>query len=219
MGIISKTIKPLFYSRKEKRHELVGPPKLWKMKQQFQIDFLKKMGLTPTHAFLDIGCGTLRGGIPLIDYLDEGNYTGIDVREENIKEALNELKEEGLGNKKPTILSFDSFVDLHLHQKFDVMFAFSVLIHMADHISASCLEFVAKNLASDGVFYANVNFGEREDGVWRGFPIVFRTLDFYQKMAAENGMKIDVLGTLEELGHHSGSALGDSQVMLKFTLL
>lgn len=217
MGIISKTIKPLFYSKKEKRHELVGPPKLWKMKQEFQIAFLKDMGLNPNQTLLDIGCGTLRGGIPIIEYLDESSYFGIDVREENIQEGLKELQDEGLENKKPTVRSFDTFPDLELGQKFNVMFAFSVLIHMADDISAACLKFVSENLDENGVFYANVNFGDREDGIWRGFPIVFRSMEFYSNMAKQNGLKIESIGTLKELGHLSGSELGDSQVMLKFT--
>lgn len=187
------------------------------MKQEFQIAFLKDMGLNPNQTLLDIGCGTLRGGIPIIEYLDESSYFGIDVREENIQEGLKELQDEGLENKKPTVRSFDTFPDLELGQKFNVMFAFSVLIHMADDISAACLKFVSENLDENGVFYANVNFGDREDGIWRGFPIVFRSMEFYSNMAKQNGLKIESIGTLKELGHLSGSELGDSQVMLKFT--
>jgi hypothetical protein len=36
---------------------------------------------------VDLGCGTLRGGIPIIEYLDADSYIGVDVREEAIEEA------------------------------------------------------------------------------------------------------------------------------------
>ena len=67
-------IQGFSYTSKERRHAMVGPAKLWKMKRDFQIKFLKKSGLLPKHYLLDIGCGTLRGGIPFIEYLDEKKY-------------------------------------------------------------------------------------------------------------------------------------------------
>jgi hypothetical protein len=70
-------------SAREGRHGRVGAPHLWRMQRAFQIDFLQRMGLDRQHHLLDLGCGTLRGGLPLIAYLSAGNYTGIDVRAED----------------------------------------------------------------------------------------------------------------------------------------
>ena len=72
---IKKIITFLIKSRQERRHSLVGAGNLWKMKQQFQIDFLTEQGLSKSDLLLDIGCGTLRGGIPMISFLDAGNYS------------------------------------------------------------------------------------------------------------------------------------------------
>ena len=80
-------IERVTLNRVERRHSLVGPPKLWKLKRDFQINFLKNAGLEPQHYLLDIGCGTLRGGIPLIDYLNVGNYTGIERRRKVLEEG------------------------------------------------------------------------------------------------------------------------------------
>lgn len=212
--MITTYIKKLFYNSKEKRHQLVGPAKLWKMKQDFQIQFLKENGLKPGHKLIDIGCGTLRGGIPIINYLNEGNYYGIDVRKEVIKEAFNELKDEGLESKNPDIRTFQKFQELEYQVKFDVMFAFSVLIHLADEILDDCFWFAGKYLDANGKFYANVNIGERKDGKWQGFPIVFRSMDFYRKIASKYGLKISTIDQLKNLGHNSKMELGDKQVML-----
>ena len=73
---------------KATRHHWVGPQDLWRMKRQFQIDFLLRMGLQPDEDLLDLGCGTLRGGIPMIEYLHAGKYVGVDVRAEVLAEAL-----------------------------------------------------------------------------------------------------------------------------------
>ena len=61
------------------RHSLVGPAHLWEIKRAFQIQFLQSVGLTPDQYLLDMGCGTLRGGIPIIKYLEPGHYYGIRI--------------------------------------------------------------------------------------------------------------------------------------------
>ncbi len=89
-----RLIRRLFRSKKAstERHSHVGAPEGWELKRRFQIDFLKKQGLKPEHYLLDIGCGTLRGGIPIIDYLDKGHYYGIEVRDFVLDEGRKELQ-------------------------------------------------------------------------------------------------------------------------------
>lgn len=84
---LKRLIKSLVETKKERRHAMVGPAHLWKMKRDFQIQFLKTMNLKREHYLLDIGCGTLRGGIPLIAYLQDGHYFGVEVREKALNEG------------------------------------------------------------------------------------------------------------------------------------
>jgi hypothetical protein len=49
------------------------------MKRDFQIKFLIEAGLEPEHYFCDLGCGTLRVGLPVIEYLAPGRYFGWNV--------------------------------------------------------------------------------------------------------------------------------------------
>jgi len=216
---IKRKIRYLTYNSKEKRHYMVGPPHLWKMKREFQINFLKAQKLKPEHVFLDIGCGTLRGGIPIISYLNSGNYYGIEVREDVLNEGKKELlEEEDLKDKNPVLLHFDDFDYLKISSKFDIILAYSVLIHMDDQIVEKCFDFVSKHLQPDGHFYANVNIEKYKDAKWQGFPVVFRSIEFYMDIAGRYGLQTENLGTLDSLGHYSNQEAGDKQLMLKFKL-
>lgn len=201
---------------KQGRHALVGPVELAEMKRKFQIKFLKAKGLKPEHNLLDLGCGTLRGGIPLIDYLGKGNYCGVDVRPKVLKEAKVELKEAGLEHKAPVLMTTDEMTS-SLKTEFDFVWAFSVLIHMNDKILTDTLQFISKRLKKGGVFYANVNIGKNAEMQWQGFPVVTRTEDFYRKKAGGFGLDMKHVGTLLSLGHNSGQANQDAQIMMKFT--
>lgn len=220
MTIIKKirgVIQNLTMTAEEKRHAAVGPAKLWKMKRDFQFKFLVDQGLKTNQRLVDIGCGTLRGGIPLIDMLEEGHYYGIDVRAEVLDKGRDELKEQGLESKKPNLIAFDDFSNLDLNDKVDYAFAFSVLIHLSDDIAEKCFQFVGRSLAEGGRFLANVNVEKHEDAEWQGFPVVFRSMKFYEDMASRSGLSTKYIGTLAELGHVSGQPLGDKQVMLEFS--
>lgn len=51
---------------------------MWKEIGRLQFDFLVAHGLAPSHLLLDMGCGTLRGGLHFIRYLEPGHYWGVD---------------------------------------------------------------------------------------------------------------------------------------------
>ncbi len=159
---IGSTIDP-----KQKRHAHVGAPELWKKSRDFQIKFLKDMGLMPKNYLLDIGCGTLVGGIPIIRYLEKHHYYGIEVRSDVLE---------------------------------DFIWAASVLIHFKNKILEDCFAFVSSHLSKQGKFYANVNIGNKKDDNWKGFPVVWHTLDFYIEMASSHGLSVKDIGSRQELG-------------------
>ena len=210
-------IKSIMSAKKERRHAIVGPTTLWKMKRDFQIQFLKTMDLAPAHYFLDIGCGTLRGGIPIIKYLQDRHYYGVEVRKEALDEGRKELQEAGLEEKNPTLLQSTDLSQLTLDQQFDYVWAFSVLFHLSDEILDQTLNFVGKHLSGEGVFFANVDIGEMNEGNWQTFPVVWRTLEFYSHECSKNGLVLTDLGPLKNHGHISNVESQDSQRMLRIT--
>lgn len=209
--------RPLGAAPRPERHALVGPGRLWLQKREFQFEFLRRAGLDPHHQLLDLGCGALRGGIPLIRYLEPGHYTGIESRADVLDEARKELAEAGLEGRCPDLRLSAQLSALELPRRFDFVWAFSVLIHMDDATLAEALDFVARHLAPSGAFYANVNLGQVPERRWQGFPVVSRPLEFYTAQAEEADLCPESLGSLRELGHLSGYAAADAQVMLRFS--
>jgi cyclopropane fatty-acyl-phospholipid synthase-like methyltransferase len=193
----------MMQSAAARRHALVGPADLWESKRIFQKDFLLKAGLKPHHKLLDFGCGTLRGGIPLINYLDAGNYIGLDVRTETLKEACLEIEESGLDIKRPTIIHCHNPSIISFSDGVSFIWAFSVLIHLSDEKLDQFLEFASRSLSPAGIIYANVFFGNRPDGKWRNFSLVRRTHDFYKSRCYDYGLAIEDIGPLRNFGHIS----------------
>lgn len=201
------------------RKSLSGPPELFEMKRAFQIEFLKSVGLEPRHFLLDIGCGNLRGGIPIIDYLLAGHYIGIDSRAEAMTAAMIEVEKAGLRNKVPSLHHFSEQPLRRFGYGFEFIWAFSVLIHMDDLTLFHTLSFVAQHLLGDGVFYANVNIGMKAESTWQDFPVVWRPLKLYSTLFTCHGLALTDLGPLKDHGHNSGDEAGDSQRMLKAELI
>lgn len=207
----------VFASESGRRRAAVGPAHQWQMKRRFQIDFLKQNGLEPHHRLIDVGCGTLRGGIPLIELLETGHYTGIEVREEVLALGRDELREAGLENKEPELIHCRGLSSLELETKADYIWAFAVLIHMDDDALNACLSFVSQHLAATGVFFGNVNIGEANNGHWQGFPVVHRPMTWYARTAERFGLVPTDIGSLLGLGHDDGRPEPQSRRMLRFT--
>lgn len=66
----------------------VGPVELHDFIGSYCLDLLIGLGLKKHHKLLDVGCGCLRVGKHLINYLDSKNYTGIEPAKEIIQTAM-----------------------------------------------------------------------------------------------------------------------------------
>jgi hypothetical protein len=141
----------------------------------------------------------------------------VEARAEVLDEARKELREAGQERKNPILLLSQDVSQLAIDQEFDYIWAFSVLFHMSDEILNDTLHFASKHLSAEGVFYANVNLGEEEEGNWQGFPVVARTFEFYSHACAANGLAVSDLGALRDHGHVSNVESQDSQRMLRIS--
>jgi cyclopropane fatty-acyl-phospholipid synthase-like methyltransferase len=168
--------------------------------RRFQIALLKERGLVPSHRLLEIGCGPLTGGIPIIDFLEPDNYVGVDVRSSVLDLSWKEVGKAGLSAKNPRLICSSSFGATELaDQKFDFILSFSVLFHLSNEILASYFVSMRQRLKPTGHCLANVNT-ETENSAWLEFPFLKRTVEDYRKFASECGLETTSLGELKDLG-------------------
>ena len=148
---------------------------LWETLGKLQFNLLVENGLQQNHYLLDVGCGSLRGGIHFIRYLKESHYYGVDKDHDIIEGGKIELSENSLIEKKPIITEMSNFKFDLLQQKFDFAIAQSVFTHLPLNDIIKCLISIEKVLVKNGKFYAT--FFENKQGKFNLEPIHHHTLD------------------------------------------
>ncbi len=64
----------------------------WDEIGKLQFDFMVSRGLKPDSRLLDYGCGSGRGAVYFVPYLDCGNYMGIDQEKSMLDAARHEIQ-------------------------------------------------------------------------------------------------------------------------------
>lgn len=129
--------------------------RLWETMGALQLDFLVAQGLTSDARLLDIGCGPLRAGIRFVEYLEPGNYYGIDINQSLLDAGYDlELPPE-LREKLPLehLRRTDRF-DCDFGVAFDFAIAQSLFTHIPLNDIRLCLYRVARTMRAGGRLYA-----------------------------------------------------------------
>jgi cyclopropane fatty-acyl-phospholipid synthase-like methyltransferase len=208
-------------SVKEQRRleTMIGPLGYWKQIQKYQFEFLKSKGLKPHHTLLDIGCGPLSGGLAFIPYLQAGNYSGIDIREESIKEAHVQIAKAGLADKQPLVVASDNFGRDELgDRKYDFIWASQILYHFDNELMETFIEQMAGRMHADSIFYGDI-IGYpnkvRSESQWQGFTFTLHTHEFLAEVGKRHGLSMKCIGQLSEHGYPGDIDLKTSE-MLEF---
>lgn len=129
---------------------LVGPAESFQEMRRWQFEFLKSEGLQPGDTVLDLGCGNFRAGIPVIDYLDIGNYTGLDISTRALQDGYKRLHKKSLGHKNPLVIQNRDLTFERVGRKHDYVLAQSVFTHLPPKRLKTCIENLGKVLKDDG---------------------------------------------------------------------
>lgn len=164
----------------DEAYKLVGSKHNWE-NRDFQLKLLKRFGLKENHEFLDFGCGVLRGGIDIINYLDDEKYHGYDISRKRLDVGKSIYEKSGI-NKK--IYLSDQMPN---YKKFDVIWAFQVFIHIADDIFDENLKLLLAHLAGNA--YISTYSAKRRGKSWMEYPHVLHDKSFYEaKFKPYNGV-------------------------------
>ncbi len=126
------------------------------------FEYIKSRGLEPDHAFLDYGCGVLRTGAHIIRYLESGRYVGVDISEERVAKGRCLLAESGIPEDAYTThIVRDTALRELAGQRFDFVWAMSVINHMPAGDIRSFLEALRPLLNERGQFLFVFNVDDR----------------------------------------------------------
>lgn len=180
--------------------------KSWLSVGQMQFDYLATHGLLPGMRLLEVGCGNLRAGRLFIDYLDPGNYCGIDISPEILLAALDAISEYGLQAKLPRLFLVDDLKLAFLpDHAFDVVHAHSVFSHSPLEVIDECLAHVERVMAPhaffDFTFHATAR--SEHDALREDFYYRPETL---MRLAARHGLHARLMDDWER-GPHPQSRL------------
>jgi SAM-dependent methyltransferase len=127
---------------------------MWEQIGQLQFEFLVGEGLTPEHYLLDVGCGSLRGGVHFVKHLQPRHYFGIDQSAKLLAAGESELVRAGVTGKHPTLVARSDFAVANLGQSFDFALAQSLFTHLTFNSIARCVAEVGRVLQPGGRFFA-----------------------------------------------------------------
>jgi len=88
-----------------KAHATLGPKLSGKKfgDPDSSVELLISHGLRPEHVLVDYGCGSLRSGVHYMDYLNRGNYWGMDVADTFFTMGLEMIDAQLLQEKEPNL--------------------------------------------------------------------------------------------------------------------
>lgn len=173
----------------------------WEEIGKLQFEYMLRQGLRPDHRLLDYGCGSGRGAVHFVPYLNRGNYLGVDTSLDMIAAAVDEVHEVGGGGH------FLHMSELTSRSKiFDFAICQSVFTHCSADQIAVIMADMDSLLTEDGVLYATffrAPFKRRFEPITHepGGRITYhdrdpyhQTLDFWLEQPWSKDWKVDFLG-------------------------
>jgi len=201
-GYLSKYAKYMDDMVKEDPYSAVGGK--WRKLGKMQYLFLTSRGLVPYYSVLDIGCGTLRGGLHFIKRLDPWRYVGIDISSEAILHGKKLVEDFKLSYKFPKLivnkdLKFRKFYGT----KFDYILAHSVFTHLPSDCILECLENIGKIMHRESLFYFTFFYADEEKQA-EAYKFRYPTT-FFERLGEEHGFR--VVDVSSEYSHPRGQKM------------
>jgi hypothetical protein len=177
----------------EKRHSSIGPSLKKKGLHKTHGIFSKLVasGLKPSDVFVDFGCGTLRVGASLIEYLEPDRYIGFDI-DEKILDVGREMLPPGVRDAKRPRLAVVSPQSLSeaaaLHPQW--MFSKGVLQHVPPGEIGEFFENLASVMHPETVGVLRAQIGSKNEQI--SAKSWLHTIEDLQRGAASHGLDLEI---------------------------
>jgi SAM-dependent methyltransferase len=173
----------------------------WLQIGQMQFDYLVGNGLKPDARMLEIGCGNLRAGRLFVDYLDAGNYHGLDISPDILLAAQQVVVDYQLQPKMPQLtLVKDLKLEFLPDARFDVVHAHSVFSHSPLEVIDQCLAHVGRVMVPGGFFDFTFDRTEGQEHQVLREDFYYRTQTL-TALAEKHGLQAQFMDDWELLPH------------------
>jgi hypothetical protein len=176
-----------------------GDGDLWDRIGELQFRFLIAQGLEPGHVLLDLACGSLRGGIRFIPYLEPDRYLGFDKSIDLV--ILGVAEELGIKvflEKRPRFVVNGRFDLSDFESRPDFAIAQSLFTHLTPDLVTAALRGVRSIAHEKTRFFATYflrEAGDPENPTDSHSRLVFRyTPAEFARFALETGWRATDLG-------------------------
>jgi SAM-dependent methyltransferase len=172
----------------------------WLTHGQLQFDYLLGHGLRPSDWMVEIGCGNLRAGRLFIDYLDTGNYYGLDISPDILLAAQSTVAEFGLQAKLPhLVLETDLTFNFLPSSQFSVVHAHSVFSHSPIHVISKCLAHVGRVMTPGAIFDFTFHKTDGTEHHLLGWAFYYRS-ETLLALARSHGLHAWLMSDWRQLG-------------------
>jgi cyclopropane fatty-acyl-phospholipid synthase-like methyltransferase len=178
---------------------------VWEELGAWQLDSLKSLGLAPRHRLLDVGCGALRFGLSAIEYLNDGNYYGVDAFAPYVAAGRRLAEIAGIA-KHYTLLVSRDFEFERFGIEFDFGNAQSVFTHLSGDECDRCMLALRRAMKPGSVFFFTYLIGApaTQGMLYVGAQPMRRFAmtdpDFFAKLAERHSARFEPLPIVHPTG-------------------
>jgi cyclopropane fatty-acyl-phospholipid synthase-like methyltransferase len=174
---------------------------------ELQLELLRREGCRRESHVLEVGCGCLSAGIPVMRYLQRGHYVGIEPNRWLVDAALTESSVRWLVRwKQPTFLERSDFDARELGRTYDYVLAHSILSHCAHDQLEEFIRNASRVLRPEGRILASIRLAEgnayestgtpdgrdSHDEEWQYPDVSWFRLDTVERTAVGHGLRVEV---------------------------
>lgn len=203
------SIRPVFMTKLQKAQQYVGA---WSDAEAIgaaQLELLRSAGCSPDSHVLEIGCGCLIAGLPIMTYLKPDRYVGIEPNQWLIDAVVNGNKSAAatIREKRPIFLNNTDFDGSPSGRMFDFVISHSILSHAAYWQYPLFLKSIRKCLSPDGIVLCSIRLfddggnlrGDSNDPEWVYPGVSFFSWETIQRVATEEGFDVQCRKDYQEL--------------------
>ena len=158
-------------------------------------------GAQPDSHVLEVGCGCLVAGRPILQFLEPDHYVGIEPNSWLIEAVMAGLPgtKRLIAEKRPVFLQRTDFDASSLGRRFDFVISHSVLSHAAHWQCPQFFKGVQKVLSDSGVAIVSLRFFDKDNNLmgdslspnWVYPDVSYFAWESIQKFAAEENLAVE----------------------------